>query len=303
MPPEPDRPAISEASAPATAQVTYRAPAAELRGAITSYYLVQVTGRGMVEDQLYPEWPNFRVTLSGGWLAKFPGSDWAPVPRANVTGALERALPVRGSEGLLVGVGLMPQGWPRLVGVDASGFANRTRPLADAIGPVAGALQERLTAAAADGDGAIYAVLDETFAGLLRPAPDADLVRAAHATLQDPGVRTVADWAEAMGLSSRQLQRISLKVFGVSPKRLLRRQRVLRTLAAMVEAPEGTWTQFLDDQYVDQAHFIREFRHYMGVTPQAFLARPSSFMAEAWRRRKAALGYPVQVLQPARERS
>jgi AraC-like DNA-binding protein len=303
MPPESELPVASDASTHATAQVTYRAPAPELRGAITSYYLVRVTGGGMVEDQLYPEWPNFRVTLSGEWRAKFPSSDWAPVPRANVTGALERALPVRGSEGLLVGVGLMPHGWPRLVGVDASGFANCTRPLADAIGPVAGALQERLTAAATDGEDAIYAVLDETFAGLLRPAPDADLVRTAHATLQDPGVRTVSDWAEAMGLSPRQLERKSLQVFGVSPKRLLRRQRVLRTLAAMVEAPQGTWTQFLDDQYVDQAHFIREFRHHMGITPKAFLARPSSFMAEAWRRRKAALGYPVQVLQPAREGS
>ena len=303
MPPEPDLPAISDAGAQATAQVTYRAPAAELRGAITSYYLVRVTGRGMVEDQLYPEWPNFRVTLSGEWRAKFPGADWAPVPQAQVTGALERALPVRGSEGLLIGAGLMPQGWPRLVGVEASGFANCVRPLADAIGPLASTMQERLTSAAADGEDALYAVLDETFAALLRPAPDADLVRAAHATLQDPVVRTVSDWAEAMGLSSRQLQRISSKVFGISPKRLLRRQRVLRTLAAMVEAPEGTWTQFLDDQYVDQAHFIREFRHYMGLTPKAFLARPSSFMAEAWRRRKAALGYPVQVLQPAREGS
>ena len=301
MQPQSDFPAICDADAYATAQVTYRAPAAELRGAITSYYLVRVTGRGTVEDQLYPEWPNFRVTLSGEWWAKFPGADWAPVPPANVTGALERALPVRGSEGLVVGVGLMPQGWPRLVPVEASLFANRTRPLADAIGPVVEVLRERLTAAASDGDAALYAVLDETFAGLLRPAPDADLVRATHATLQDPGVRTVSDWAAAMALSPRQLQRISLKVFGISPKRLLRRQRVLRTLAAMVEAPEGTWTQFLDDQYVDQAHFIREFRHYMGATPKAFLARPSSFMAEAWRRRKAALGYPVQVLEPARD--
>jgi len=299
MPPKPNLPAIFDASAQAAAQVTYRAPAAELRGVITSYYLVRVSGPGMVEDQLFPEWPNFRLSLSGAWQAKFHGSDWAPVAQANVTGALERALPVRGSEGLLVGVGLMPPGWPRLVGVDPGGFANCSRPLADAIGPVAGALHERLTAAAGGGEGAIYAALDETFAGLLRPAPDADLARVAHATLQDPGVRTVSDWAEVMGLSSRQLQRISLKVFGVSPKRLLRRQRVLRTLAAMVEAPEGTWTQFLDDQYVDQAHFIREFRHYMGVSPQAFLARPSSFMAEAWRRRKAALGHPVQVLQPA----
>jgi AraC-like DNA-binding protein len=116
--------------------------------------------------------------------------------------------------------------------------------------------------------------------------------------LQDPEIRTVAAWAEALQLSPRQLERLSLKMFGVSPKRLLRRQRVLRTLAAMVDAPGGAWTQFLDDQYVDQAHFIREFRHYMGVTPKAYLARPSAFMAEAWRRRKAVLGFPVQVLHP-----
>jgi AraC-like DNA-binding protein len=299
MPPEPDPPATADACA--AAQVSYHAPAAALRGTVTSYYLVRVTGPGVVEDQLFPEWPNFRVILSGEWRAKFPGADWAPVPEAGVTGALERAIRIQGSEGLLIGIGLMPQGWPRLVGVDASGFANCMRPLADAIGPVAGELQARLADAAAKDEAAIYAVLDETLAGLLRPAPEADLVRAAHATLQDPAVRTVSDWAEAMDLSSRQLQRISLKVFGVSPKRLLRRQRVLRTLAAMVEAPHGTWTQFLDDQYVDQAHFIREFRHYMGVSPKAFLARPSSFMAEAWRRRKAALGFPVQVLQPARD--
>lgn len=299
MPPAPETPAGSVA----TASVSYRAPAAALRGAITSYYLVRVAGPGMVEDQLFPEWPNFRVILSGEWQARFPGADWAPVPAAGVSGALERALRIRGSEGLLVGVGLMPQGWPRFVGVEASGFANCMRPLADALGPASDVLYERLKAAAEFGEADIYAALDETFAGLLRASPEAELVRSAHATLQDPSVRTVSAWAEAMELSPRQLQRISLKVFGVSPKRLLRRQRVLRTLAAMVEAPHGTWTQFLDDQYVDQAHFIREFRHYMGVSPKAFLARPSSFMAEAWRRRKAALGFPVQVLQPARDGS
>jgi AraC-like DNA-binding protein len=300
MPPEPDPPANAETCA-AAAQVSYRAPAPALRGAITSYYIVRVTGPGVAEDQLFPEWPNFRVILSGEWRAKFPGSDWASVREAGVTGTLERAIRVSGSEGLLVGMGLMPEGWPSLVGVEASGFANCIRPLADAIGPAAEVLHERLKTAAPQGDAHIHAVLDEIFTGLLRPAPEADLVRAAHATLQDPAVRTVADWAEAMDLSSRQLQRISLRVFGVSPKRLLRRQRVLRTLAAMVEAPHGTWTQFLDDQYVDQAHFIREFRHYMGVSPKAFLTRPSPFMAEAWRRRKAALGFPVQVLQPARD--
>ena len=54
----------------------------------------------------------------------------------------------------------------------------------------------------------------------------------------------------------------------------------------------------LDAGYADQAHFIREFRYYMGQTPRAYLAREQPFMAEAWRRRQAVLGSPVQVLHP-----
>ena len=289
--------------ASAVASVTYRWPAAPLRKAIASYYFVKVTGPGVVEDQLFPEWANFRWSLTGDWQVRFPGAVMEPAPVVGVSGALERAILVRGSPGFLVGVGLMPQGWPQLTRISAEGFANCMRPLEEAIGPVAGVLHERLKACAGGGEDALCTVLDEAFSTILHEVPDVDLISAAHAVLQDTAVRTVSEWAAALGFSPRRLERFSLQVFGVSPKGLLRRQRVLRTLAAMMEKPDGTWTQFLDDQYVDQAHFIREFRHYMGVTPRAFLARPSAFMAEAWRRRKAALGYPVQVLQPARDGS
>jgi AraC-like DNA-binding protein len=151
---------------------------------------------------------------------------------------------------------------------------------------------------AVDGDEAIYAVLDEVLLSMLTDRPEAATVAAAHAALQDPKVQTVADWSEAFGLSSRQLERFSLRYFGLSPKRLLRRQRLLRTLAAMREAPQGTWSQQIDHQFADQAHFIHEFNYYMGISPSAYLARVQPIMAEAWKRRKALLGSPVQVLQP-----
>ena len=219
---------------------------------------------------------------------------------SGVTGALERAVGVAGSPGLLVGVGLMPQGWPRLTVQPAHMFADRMRPLSDALGPVADDLHARLKAA--DGDDAIFAVLDEVFLSILHEAPEAALVATAHAALQDPKVQTVSDWAAHAGLSPRQFERFSLRYFGLSPKRLLRRQRVLRTLAAMMESPEGSWSQSLDDQFTDQAHFIREFKYYMGLSPSAYLARHQAFMAEAWKRRKALLGSPVQVLQPASDK-
>ncbi|WP_372787059.1 helix-turn-helix domain-containing protein [Phenylobacterium sp.] len=284
---------------PTTASVTYHLPAEGLREAITTYYLVKVTGPGTVRDQIFPEWPNFRLILTGQWEATFPDVDAEPVPTDGVTGALERAVWVSGNAGLMVGVGLMPQGWPRFTTLPAEAFTNRMRPLGDAIGPVADELRARLIAAAPDGDEALFAVLDEVLARLMTPAPEAILVAKAHAALQDPAVQTVADWAESFELSSRQLERFSRRYFGLPPKRLLRRQRLLRTLAAMREANEGTWTQFLDSQFTDQAHFIHEFNYYMGMSPSAYLARTQPFMAEAWKRRMALLGAPVQVLQPA----
>jgi AraC-like DNA-binding protein len=285
------------------ASVTYHLPAPALREAVTTYYLVKVSGAGTVRDQIFPEWPNFRVILSGDWTADFPDEPTAPVPVDGVTGTLERAVWVTGSAGLMVGVGLMPQGWPRLTAASADAFTNRMRPLADALGPASDLLHRRLAAAAPSGDEALFAVLDDVLSSLLTDAPEAALVAAAHAALQERNVRTVTDWAGAIGMSARRLERFSQRFFGLPPKRLMRRQRVLRTLAAMREADGGTWSHALDAQFTDQAHFIHEFNYYMGTSPKAYLARPQPIMAEAWKRRKALLGSPVQVLQPARSNS
>jgi len=293
--PPADPPAGSGAT---TASVSYHLPAQALSGAVTTYYLVKVTGPGTVRDQIFPEWPNYRLILSGDWEAKFPDVDVEPVPVDGVTGTLERAVWVTGSAGLMVGVGLMPQGWARFTAQSVDGFTNRMRPLADALGPASDEMHRRLVAAAAEGEDAIFAVLDEMLLSLLTDAPEAALVADAHAALQDPQVQTVSDWADALGLSSRQLERFSPRYFGLPPKRLLRRQRLLRTLATMREADGGTWSQALDGQFTDQAHFIHEFNYYMGTSPKAYLARPQPIMADAWKRRKALLGSPVQVLQP-----
>ena len=76
------------------------------------------------------------------------------------------------------------------------------------------------------------------------------------------------------GMSVRTLQRLFASYVGVSPKAVLARYR-LQDAAAAIDA--GT----VDDLaglaaalgWFDQAHFSREFRGVVGMTPSAYLAR------------------------------
>lgn len=147
---------------------------------------------------------------------------------------------------------------------------------------------------------ALVAALDARLRPRLAGAgpPDAALVTA-HEALLDPDVRSVAEWAGRLGRSPRQAERLALTYFGMSPKVLLRRQRVLRSFAAIREQPPGVWGRMIDPGYVDQSQFIRDFRYFMGMAPRAYFARDFSLMRAAGKARAALLGDPLHGLHAA----
>jgi methylphosphotriester-DNA--protein-cysteine methyltransferase len=154
---------------------------------------------------------------------------------------------------------------------------------------------------AAPRDAGLVAALDAWFLAHLagRAAAEPVLV-AAHEALLDPEVRSVAEWARRLGRSPRHLERLALAFFGMSPKALLRRQRFLRSFAAIREHPPGLWGRLIDPGYVDQSQFVRDFRHFMGMPPRAFMARDFSFMRAAAAARNALLGDPLHGLHAAK---
>jgi len=277
------------------ATVSFHLPAPALRHAISTYYILRVTGADEVEDIIHPEWANVRLVLSGRWRVRFAGQPLQSVPDAAMSGTLERGAVVWGTAGALVGLGILPEGWVQLTAQPADAFSNRLRPLSDAFGPGADGLLPALRAASADGDA--LEILDRYFTSLLlHRLPAAPIVRDAHAALISVTNRSVKDWADRLDLSTRQLERLCLRYFGLRPKRLLRRQRFLRTLATIRDVEPGSWSGLIDAQYVDQSHFIRDFHYFIGMSPSAYFARPQPFMREAGDRRKALLGSPVQGL-------
>lgn len=87
------------------------------------------------------------------------------------------------------------------------------------------------------------------------------------------GARRVRDLVRASGRSERTLHRLFLRYVGVSPAWVIRRYR-LHAAAARLTASPGANVQGLAYElgYADQAHFIRDFRATIGVTPGAYVS-------------------------------
>jgi AraC-like DNA-binding protein len=278
----------------------YFLPAPALRAMITTYYVLEIGGEGPIEELLFPEWANIRLLLDAEWTQTF-GDGRAVThrpPAAVMSGVISRTATVRGAPGRLVGVGFLPAGWAVFAALPACDYVDDLAPLEIFVG---GAADELLRAVqAAPGDAAMVAALDAWFLAHMagRQAAEAMLV-AAHEALLDPEVRSVAEWARRLGRSPRQLERLALTYFGMGPKALLRRQRFLRSFAAIREQPPGLWGRLIDPGYVDQSQFVRDFRHFMGMPPRAYFARDASFIRAATAARTALLGDPLHGLHAA----
>jgi len=109
-------------------------------------------------------------------------------------------------------------------------------------------------------------------------------------------VATVGEMSEQLAMSPRSLERLSLRAFGFAPKLLLRRQRFMRSLAQFMLDPSLAWIRTLDCHYVDQAHFVRDFKRFMTMSPSAYAALDHPVLRAAARARAAATGQAVQVL-------
>jgi AraC-like DNA-binding protein len=137
---------------------------------------------------------------------------------------------------------------------------------------------DRLGAAvlAVEDDADRTAVLDAALAPLA-PEPDPaylDLLAVLDRMIEDRALVRVDQVAEIAGTSARSLQRVFAAYVGVSPKAVLARYR-LQDAAALIDAGEADDLAALatDLGWFDQAHFSRDFRKVVGVTPSAYLLR------------------------------
>jgi AraC-like DNA-binding protein len=167
----------------------------------------------------------------------------------------------------LFGAGLLPSGWGAMLDFEASLLVNRVIDATELFGKglyqTLRALQHTTT-------------LDEKVAigsqiglQLIARGNSAafDFARIVDDWLADSPSPEVDVLVAATGLSRRQVERKCKACYGLPPKMLARKYRALKAAITLAKH-DGDVQDLLADGFYDQSHFIREIKHFTGVTPK-----------------------------------
>lgn len=249
------------------------------------------------EELVLPAWINVQVQTQGGeWGIRVAGRSFDPLPRLMVTGPTSSAQFCRLITGHIIGVYLMPRGWARLVGGDASKIADRIVDMSTILGPDAEALGEAVMAAP-DFAGQVAAFEAIFSRRLAESKPEPPQIAQIEAMLLNPEVRSVEDATDVLGMPNWQFARFVRRHFGFTPKMLMRRARFIRTIVQIREAKGQGWAMLVDEAYTDQSHFIRDCRDFLEMTPTQFANRFQPVALASMAERTRILGDPHHVLQ------
>jgi AraC-like DNA-binding protein len=193
---------------------------------------------------------------------------WIPELGPLVAGPQSRhTLRPVGAPLLAVGARFRPGVAPQLLRIPASELVDRHVPLDDVMPALAARLDARLADA-----GNPLAVLQQELARSLADLGEPDPVVRAAAALLGSGSAGVAEVADGVYVSERQLQRRFRERVGYGPKTFQRIARFQRALSRLGSEGGGLAGAAASAGYADQAHLTRETRRLAGLSPRELVS-------------------------------
>lgn len=250
--------------------LSYFPPAERLKGLVGATYVLR-TGPLTLADHLPALLPQVQVILSGGMSHTNVNGEVQPAPPVAVKGPANGAGRILVGPGtVIVGIGLLPLGWAKVVGACASECADMV-----------------IDAAAMWGDRCVRQLLDrmqgasEDYAKAALLAGLVEDVFSRQGRAADPRIGVIDRWlgtapkisvdalAQRLELSHRQAARLTTSTHGAAPKLLAMKYRALQGAAALATSRRPEWLD-AGEGYSDQSHLIRHFHRFVGVTPGEF---------------------------------
>lgn len=100
---------------------------------------------------------------------------------------------------------------------------------------------------------------------------DAVVKSTVETILEAKGRFTVNEFSKEKNINRRQLTRKISAAIGLSPKQLSKTIRIQSALTTLLTQKVTSLTDLAyENEYFDQAHFIKEFKEFTGLTPKEF---------------------------------
>ncbi|TMI68981.1 MAG: helix-turn-helix transcriptional regulator [Bacteroidetes bacterium] len=193
-------------------------------------------------------------------------------PRSFIFGQLTRYIEIEptGISGI-VAARFLPEGLIPFLNVPVSTLGNKSVDLVDIFGKKGKKLEQEIMQA----ENNIQRVkLLESFLLLWLTDPKTidNITRACVETIfKSNGQLNVKKVAGKIKINRRSIERRFVSTIGLSPKQLSRLVRLQATLKMLEQKKFRNLTSLAyENGYYDQAHFIREFKEFTGVSPKSF---------------------------------
>lgn len=247
-------------------EVQYEAPDGRLAALISSFYRLDFSGTGFSELERADR-AQFRFQLLGQGEYHFGSGEVAPTYPVTVIGPTTAPVTSTAQTSLSIfGWGMTTAGWAALMGSEAANHMDRAFDARLIFGDWIMQVRDELIAA---GDFVeqieLGCIAAESVFRFKDSAPFEFTAKVDDwlTSDADPDVDLLA---ASTGLSQRQLERMTKRHYGMSPKRLARKYRALKAAQLLAHGDS------LDDAglglaFYDQSHLIREVKQFTGLTP------------------------------------
>jgi AraC-like DNA-binding protein len=193
-------------------------------------------------------------------------------PRCFVFGQLTQPLDIEptGRTGIFA-VRFNPDGFTPFATIPLNMMENRAVALTELFGNAGVQLEEDILSAKTTDDR--VKIIELFLTGRVGSAGLIDrIIQSAITTMVTlNGQLSVSDISKEMDINRRQLERRFAAVIGLSPKQLSKIIRLQATIKMLMNDEPGSLTSIAyEGNYYDQAHFIKDFKEFTGVSPKRF---------------------------------
>ncbi|CAN5474033.1 hypothetical protein BH10PSE12_BH10PSE12_16430 [soil metagenome] len=281
-----------DADPPGLIDLTYFAPPETLKASFGPAYLF-TADQPLISDTTRADFPQLRFMVAGTGDYRFHDGGKARTPECCMLGATLGATQFEVDGPMqVIGVSVLPLGWVGLGLGDTSALGDSVHDMSASFPDITDLLAFfRETEDPKMAIPALWAFLEAH----LKPVPSAlsTFVTLCDAWLGGDASPRVEALTAATGLSSRQVARLANRLYGAPPKYLARKFRALRC-AADLALDKQDWMTMVDGAFYDQSHFIREIKHFIGLTPHQLKTEPT-IVARLTLQRRAMIGMVAEI--------